>query len=79
MPMLSVGVALVLLGVPLAYALARTWGDVQGVWAAMACSNLVAGLLSVWAFRHGRWRAVGERIRRAAATEMDDQPGHRVH
>lgn len=70
LPMLIVGVALVLLGVPLAYALARLWGDVQGVWAAIACSNLVAGLLSVWGFRHGRWRAVGDRIRRAGASRI---------
>jgi len=70
LPMLIVGVALLLLGVPLAYALAKLWGDVQGVWAAIACSNLVAGLLSAWAFRHGRWRRVGERIRRAAATRV---------
>jgi len=69
LPMLIVGVALLLLGVPLAYALAGLWGDVQGVWAAIACSNLVAGLLSVWAFHHGRWRRVGERIRRAATPE----------
>jgi len=68
LPMVIVGVALVLLGVPLAYALARTWGDVQGVWAGIACSNVTGGLLSVWAFRHGRWRAVGERIRRSSPT-----------
>ena len=70
LPMLIVGAAVVLLAVPLAYALAKLWGDVEGVWVAIACSNLVAGLLSVWAFRHGRWRAIGDRIRRAGATEL---------
>jgi len=69
LPMLIVGAA-VLLAVPLAYALARLWGEVQGVWVAIACSNLAAGLLSVWAFRHGRWRAIGDRIRRDSAAQL---------
>jgi len=68
-PMLIVGASLILVGVPLAYVLAKVWGDVQGVWAAMACSNFVAGLLSVGAFRHGRWRTVGQRIRQAGPPE----------
>jgi putative MATE family efflux protein len=71
LPMLIVGAALLLLGVPLAYALARLWESVQGVWAAIACANLVAGLLSAWAFRHGRWRATGERTRKAAPGRAD--------
>jgi len=75
LPMLIVGASLVLVGVPLAYALARLWSDVQGVWAAMACSNAVAGLLSVWAFRHGRWRTIGDRIRRAGITELEPTAG----
>jgi Na+-driven multidrug efflux pump len=66
LPMLIVGAAVVLLAVPLAYALAGLWNSAQGVWAAIACSNFAAGLLSVLAFRRGRWRAVGERIRRAS-------------
>jgi putative MATE family efflux protein len=77
LPMLIVGASLILVGVPLAYALAKTWRDVQGVWAAIACSNLVAGLLSVWAFRHGRWRAIGDRIRRAGAIELG--PAEALH
>ena len=71
LPMLIVGLSLVLLGVPLAYGLARLWDDVQAVWAAIACSNLVAGVLSVWAFRHGRWRTIGATIHRAAPNSLN--------
>ena len=71
LPMIIVGVSLVLIGVPLAYALASAWGDVQGVWAAIACTNVLAGLLSAAALRHGRWRGVGDRIRRASPTRTN--------
>jgi len=65
-PMVIVGVSLVLVGVPLAYGLARLWGSAEGVWASVAFTNIVSGVLSAWAFRRGRWRAVGERIGLAA-------------
>jgi putative MATE family efflux protein len=70
-PMLVVGVSLILVGLPLAYALADLWGNVQGVWAAISCSNVMAGLFAAWAFRHGRWRVIGARIRQAGSTRLD--------
>jgi Na+-driven multidrug efflux pump len=74
-PMLIVAASLLLLGVPLAYGLARAWGDVEGVWAAIACANLAAGLLSAWAFRRGRWRVTGARIRRVSFAEPEEAGG----
>jgi len=64
LPMLIVAASLILFAVPVAFWLSRAWGGVHGVWAAMAGGNVLAGLLSAWAFRLGRWRVVGEGIRR---------------
>jgi len=72
LPMLIVGVCFVLLGPPLAYGLARAWNSVEGVWAAIACLNILGGLLSALAFSYGRWRTVGERIRQTMQTEAQD-------
>jgi putative MATE family efflux protein len=62
-PMIIVAVTLVLLGVPLAYLLAYFFNDVRGIWAALVFSNVLSGLATMAAFKWGRWRKVGERIR----------------
>lgn len=70
-PMVIVAVTLVLIGVPLAYILARVFNDVQGVWAALVLSNVLSGIITTAAFKWGRWRKVGEKIRqRNAAAQM---------
>jgi len=56
-PMIITTVALVVTGVPLAYALATLWNSVEGIWVALFTSNVLAGLLSAAVFRRGRWRA----------------------
>ena len=67
LPMVIVGVSLILFAVPVAYWLSDAWGGVQGVWAAMAGGNVLAGVLAAGAFRLGLWRVIGERIRRRHA------------
>ena len=74
-PMLVVGGTILLVGVPLAYWLARSWGSERGVWAALAVSNVLSGLASAALFRAGRWRGVGERIRQRAAAAAGEVPG----
>jgi len=61
-PMLITGVAMLACRIPLAYALAAAWGEVSGVWAAMAASNVVQGVLFTAAFLWGRWQRIGQRL-----------------
>ena len=70
LPMLIVAVSLLLLGVPLAYALSHHFNSVQGVWAAIVSSNVAAGLLSALAFSSGRWVRTGIRIRELMSERM---------
>ena len=71
-PMIITGIALVAVGIPLAYGLAKSWGEVQGIWVALFCAHVLAGLLSVVVFKRGAWRAVGLR-----QTESSVQAGLR--
>ena len=54
-PMVLTFVALILIGVPMAWAFARLWGT-DGVWAAMAGADFLQGLAVVVYFRTGRWK-----------------------
>jgi len=69
-PMVISAAAMFALRIPLAYGLARSWDSAAGVWAALAVSNVVQGLLFASAFLWGRWKTVGQRLvrqRRGAA------------
>lgn len=63
LPMVTVAVSLIFFTVPVAYWLSHAWGGVDGVWAAMAGGNVLAGVLAAAAFRLGYWRVTGEQIR----------------
>ena len=54
-PMVLSFVALILIGVPMAWGSARLWGT-DGVWAAMSAADFIQGLAVVAYFRMGRWK-----------------------
>lgn len=53
--MIITGIALVAIGIPMAWGFSRMWG-VNGVWAALIGSNAIQGLGMVLWFRTGRWK-----------------------
>lgn len=61
-PMIITGVAMLAFRIPLAYGLATAGKSATGVWASMAVSNVVQGLLFAGAFLWGRWRVVGGKL-----------------
>ena len=60
-PMLITGLALLVFGVPLAYALAMWWDSMLGLWVGVFASNSLVGLLAAWVFHRGAWKEVGRR------------------
>ena len=61
-PMVVMGVALLGVGVPVAYFLSNTWDSVTGIWVALLVSNCLAGLLSAAVFKRDRWKEAGEPV-----------------
>ena len=59
-PMMITGISMLALRIPLAWGLSVIWRE-TGVWATLAASNVVQGLLFAAAFRWGRWKRVGQR------------------
>jgi Na+-driven multidrug efflux pump len=57
-PMLITAVSLVALRIPLAWGLSTVWRE-TGVWAGLAASNVVQGLIFIAAFRWGHWKRIG--------------------
>ncbi|MFO7955492.1 MAG: MATE family efflux transporter [Candidatus Brocadiia bacterium] len=68
-PMLVQAFALLLVGLPLAYALSHALDSVKGIWMAIFAANVLAGLGSAAIFRWGRWKEVG-----AGIAERDEAP-----
>ncbi len=60
-PMLTTAAAMLVVRVPLAYCLANAWGSPTGVWVALAASNVLQGVLFVFAFWWGRWKKIGKK------------------
>ena len=54
-PMITTFVALIVIGIPLAWWFSRLWG-VNGLWASLVASNMVQGVLILIWFRMGRWK-----------------------
>jgi putative MATE family efflux protein len=60
-PMLVTAVSVLVVRIPLAYALAGWWNSAAGVWAALAVSNLLQAGGFVMIFLWGRWKGIGRR------------------
>ncbi len=63
-PMLVQGLALIVVGLPLAWGLSTALESVTGIWMAIFASNAVLGLALVLAYGRGRWKRVGAEIAR---------------
>jgi Na+-driven multidrug efflux pump len=61
-PMVITGIAMLAFRIPISYALASVWDSARGVWAGMAASNVVQGVLFASAFLWGHWKVVGRRL-----------------
>lgn len=55
-PMLITGASQVLIGLPMAAALATGWNSAEGIWVGFFAGNMLMGVLSAAAFRRGRWK-----------------------
>jgi len=64
-PMMITAVSMLALRIPLAWGLSIVWSE-SGIWAAIAVSNVVQGLLFATAFWWGRWKRIGQRHLQAA-------------
>jgi len=58
LPLVVVAVAVLVVRVPLALGLSAAWNSADGVWAALAISSVLQGLLYAGAFLSGRWKRV---------------------
>jgi len=60
-PMIMSGISLLVIGVPLSYILAKQWNDVSGVWAGIAISNILNGILMLVVYKFGNWKTTARR------------------
>jgi len=60
-PMLMAGISLLLVGVTLSYVLADLLNDVSGIWAGIAISNVLHGVLMAIVYKFGNWKSTARR------------------